>query len=391
MFRKVVVWLLLVCLIQRASPKTTARTKKEILDQILPKDESDVLIAPANKTVVEVSMYILDFALGNDDGTEATITFYIRQTWKDNRLKYPNSGLFKFIGINSDDVIWTPDVFFSNQKKGYDFNIVRPNVFVKIFPDGTVFWSKKISVTTVCPVDFKRFPFDKQECSFHIESYGSNVDDIVLKWRNQSAVEISSSIQIPLFQLEKLVSASGITQFSTGEYSFLGVHLYTSRSLTHYVYQIYLPSVVLVVLSWLPFWMKKRMLIGRLLLCVGLLLTFITTINYSMRKPKSSQITSIQLFIAMCFAFLTTSLIETVLVHILSKDDDKIKECSESGDVMIVPRRTHILDLGSRLVVPAAYVLICTVYFATAGALADNAIPIPGNKTDEIILNKCLM
>lgn len=68
----------------------------------------------------------------------------LRQMWKDDRLNYDNiKGQIKQITINDPSLIWTPDIFFTNEKKGHKYDITLPNVFVRISPDGSVLCSRK--------------------------------------------------------------------------------------------------------------------------------------------------------------------------------------------------------------------------------------------------------
>jgi len=34
-----------------------------------------------------------------------------------------------------------PDLFFSNEKEGHFHNIIMPNVYIRIFPNGSVLYS----------------------------------------------------------------------------------------------------------------------------------------------------------------------------------------------------------------------------------------------------------
>lgn len=37
--------------------------------------------------------------------------------------------------------VWMPDTFFRNEKEGRFHNILVPNVYIRIFPDGYVLYS----------------------------------------------------------------------------------------------------------------------------------------------------------------------------------------------------------------------------------------------------------
>ena len=48
--------------------------------------------------------------------------------------------------MTDPDKVWMPDTFFQNEKTGHFHNIIVPNVYVRIFPDGKVLYS----IRSVC-------------------------------------------------------------------------------------------------------------------------------------------------------------------------------------------------------------------------------------------------
>jgi hypothetical protein len=63
-----------------------------------------------------------------------------------------------------------PDLFFSNEKEGHFHNIIMPNVYIRIFPYGSVLYSIRISLTLACPMNLKLYPLDRQVCSLRMAS-----------------------------------------------------------------------------------------------------------------------------------------------------------------------------------------------------------------------------
>ena len=75
---------------------------------------------------------------------------YMRQKWKDARLKhkYKKNGKAKKLRLpaSSTSKIWLVDLFFSNEKSSYFHNIMVPNQYITIDQDGTVFYSARFLV-----------------------------------------------------------------------------------------------------------------------------------------------------------------------------------------------------------------------------------------------------
>lgn len=96
------------------------------------------------------------------------ITF--RQLWKDERLKFSNLNNFPYITLNDRNKFWIPDTFFSEEKAGYFHNIATNNLYLKIFPDGTILYSTRISLRLSCPMNLYNFPMDQQICTLRLAS-----------------------------------------------------------------------------------------------------------------------------------------------------------------------------------------------------------------------------
>ena len=43
--------------------------------------------------------------------------------------------------MTDPDKVWMPDTFFQNEKTGHFHNIIVPNVYIRIYPDGKVLYS----------------------------------------------------------------------------------------------------------------------------------------------------------------------------------------------------------------------------------------------------------
>lgn len=50
-------------------------------------------------------------------------------------------GKMKYLTLTDPEKVWMPDLFFSNEREGHFHNIIVPNVYVRIFPNGKVLYS----------------------------------------------------------------------------------------------------------------------------------------------------------------------------------------------------------------------------------------------------------
>jgi len=79
---------------------------------------------------------------------EYSTQFTFREEWYDTRLAYekldPKDGtthLPPFVILAHGQLIWMPDTFFQNEKEARKHDIDKPNVLIRIYPDGKILYS----------------------------------------------------------------------------------------------------------------------------------------------------------------------------------------------------------------------------------------------------------
>ena len=48
--------------------------------------------------------------------------------------------------------VWMPDTFFRNEKDGKFHDIIQPNLYVRVFPDGDILYSIRLQTFILCMV-----------------------------------------------------------------------------------------------------------------------------------------------------------------------------------------------------------------------------------------------
>ena len=111
---------------------------------------------------------------------------------------------------------------------------------------------------------------------FQIASYGYTTDDITYKWDTADPVQLAKSLNLPRFNIEKYSSSYCNVKTNTGEYSCLSVDLVFKRQFSYYLITIYVPGCMLVIVSWVNFWLDPKAVPARVALGVTTLLTMST-------------------------------------------------------------------------------------------------------------------
>ncbi|KAG2456027.1 GBRA1 protein, partial [Polypterus senegalus] len=283
---------------------TTVFTK--ILDSLL--DGYDNRLRPGlgeRVTEVKTDIFVTSFGPVSDHDMEYTIDVFFRQSWKDERLKF--TGPMTVLRLNNlmASKIWTPDTFFHNGKKSVAHNMTMPNKLLRITEDGTLLYTMSIS-----NVNF-----------LFLDAYTRA--EVVYEWTRgaaQSVVVAEDGSRLNQYDLLGQTVDSGIVQSSTGEYVVMTTHFHLKRKIGYFVIQTYLPCIMTVILSQVSFWLNRESVPARTVFGVTTVLTM-TTLSISARNslPKVAYATAMDWFIAVCYAFVFSALIEFATVNYFTK------------------------------------------------------------------------
>lgn len=97
-------------------------------------------------------------------------------------------------------------------------------------------------------------------------------------------------------------------------------HFHLKRKIGYFVIQTYLPCIMTVILSQVSFWLNRESVPARTVFGVTTVLTM-TTLSISARNslPKVAYATAMDWFIAVCYAFVFSALIEFATVNYFTK------------------------------------------------------------------------
>ncbi|CAI4232127.1 unnamed protein product [Auanema sp. JU1783] len=301
----------------------------QVLDRLTNRTIYDKRLRPryGDKPVdVGITIHVSSISAVSEVDMDFTLDFYMRQTWQDPRLAFgdlrigssdkPITSLT--VGVDYLDKLWKPDTFFPNEKKSFFHVATTHNSFLRIDADGTVYTSQRLTVTATCPMKLQLFPMDSQRCKLEIESYGYSILDIIYVFGQEGVGR--AEFELPQFVLVDVKNTNITQKLSSGEYSRLVSYFFFKRNIGFYLIQIYLPSILIVVISWVSFWLSRDATPARVALGVTTVLTMttlMTTTNSSM--PKVSYVKSIDIFLGVCFMMVFCTLLEYAAVGYISK------------------------------------------------------------------------
>ena len=149
---------------------------------------------------------------------------------------------------------------------------------------------------------------------------GWTTDDLVYKWKTDDPVQMVKDLNLPRFKLEKYFTGDCNTKTNTGEYSCLKVQLVFKREFSYYLITIYVPSCMLVIVSWVSFWLDSKSVPARVSLGVTTLLTMSTqTAGVNRSLPPVAYIKAIDVWSGMCVLCVFSALLEFAFVNYASR------------------------------------------------------------------------
>ncbi|GMR57117.1 hypothetical protein PMAYCL1PPCAC_27312, partial [Pristionchus mayeri] len=253
---------------------------------------------------------------------------YFRQTWTDDRLRFiaPRDSM-RVLSLSTAmlDRIWKPDVYFWNDAGSYVHTQTVPNRLVRLFDDGTVLFSMRLTVKAKCRMQLIRYPLDRQACRLVIGSFAYPVDELNLHWKvtnSNSGVQIDdvAFTELPQFSVSgfEIINTTNIQRDLN--YSALEVRFMLDRHFGYFLMNFYLPCTLIVMLCWVAFWINREATQER----IGLVITNVLTMMFmsldsKADSPKTDYPTALDVYICICLCFLFLCMVEFTIVHYFTK------------------------------------------------------------------------
>eukprot|EP00062_Callorhinchus_milii_P001831 gi/632937409/ref/XP_007899540.1/ PREDICTED: gamma-aminobutyric acid receptor subunit rho-3 isoform X2 [Callorhinchus milii] len=369
----------------KRSDSTKAHLTKS--EQLLRIDDHDFSMrpgfgGPAVPVGIDVQIESIDSISEVD--MDFTMTLYLRHYWKDERLTFPSSNnrSMTFDGRLAKK-IWIPDVFFVHSKRSFIHDTTMENVMLRVYPNGNILYSLRITVTSMCSMDFSRFPLDTQNCSLELESYAYNEKDLMLFWKNgNKSLTTDDQILLSQFFIKEFRASNGLALYSsTGWYNRLFINFILRRHIFFFLLQTYFPTMLMVMLSWVSFWIDRRAVPAR----VSLAVNYLTTVEERKRMkhrekfPESFSLNQTQnMAFDGCYhdsqvdlsdygeSHLNVSNVETrertPCANLGGQSLRRTKSMKENV-IEIIIKSNHAIDSYSRILFPAAFIVFNVIYW----------------------------
>nr|XP_008512667.1 PREDICTED: glycine receptor subunit beta [Equus przewalskii] len=287
--------------------RVPANSTSNILNRLLV--SYDPRIRPNFKGIpvdVVVNIFINSFGSIQETTMDYRVNIFLRQKWNDPRLKLPSD----FRGSDALTVdptmykcLWKPDLFFANEKSANFHDVTQENILLFIFRDGDVLVSMRLSITLSCPLDLTLFPMDTQRCKMQLESFGYTTDDLRFIWQSGDPVQLEK-IALPQFDIKKEdIEYGNCTKYYKGT-----------------------GSLLIVVLSWLSFWINPDASAARVPLGIFSVLSLASECTtLAAELPKVSYVKALDVWLIACLLFGFASLVEYAVVQVMLNNPKRVE------------------------------------------------------------------
>ncbi|XP_042239119.1 glycine receptor subunit alpha-2-like [Homarus americanus] len=309
---------------------TRGRTKRSPL----PKGVRPSLEA-LEPTTVGIQMFINSFGSLNAANMDYSIDVFLRQYWNDHRLMFNNTRAHFTITdpimqakiflpklLHTIPVLLAPHCYdgvaqrLTTPAPHSDDDATNMKVVLVM---GLPCPRLLVTLTLACSMEFEHYPFDAQECGTSISSYANTEDVILYDWVKERPIDLPDELEIAQFDLMATNTEDDTQVFVTGNFSALRVNFKLRRQNGYHVLQTYVPTILIVSISWVSFWLDPNAVPGRVSLGVTTLLT-LTTLASGIRAqlPPVSYVKAIDVWIGMCMIMVFGALLEFTFVNWLA-------------------------------------------------------------------------
>ena len=296
------------------------------------------------KRDVEVKMILLDVDEVDNVKQSFTANLILVLSWQDESLTHEGA---EPISKPLAD-IWHPGIQILNQQR---IVATFPKA-VEVYPDGTVVYRQRYWGGFSQPLKLDSFPFDSQSLTITLANVGIGMQSARLIPSADSGV--SAQLLIPdwgvtgwNFETSEL-SAEGLAAQVQGMVFSLDV----KRDTNYFKYKVIFPLILIVMMSWMVFWIDPSLVASQISVSVTAMLTMIAY-RFALAGliPRLPFLTTLDLFVLVSTLAVFISMLEVLFTAHLATNDQL--------------KKARRIDRHARWVLPLIFVILAsdTLYF----------------------------
>ncbi|OXA44653.1 glycine receptor subunit alphaZ1 [Folsomia candida] len=246
--------------------------------------------------------------------------------------------------------IWKPDIFIEEMESVESTSILTKLVNLRflvknpVMP-GAITFEARQTFKVRCDMNFEYYPADIQVCPMNIRSYSYTQEQLFVLWNPSQSVFLDQTedsnydFQVsdvePGGRLYEMFTKSQAPCCQHRNYSTLSFNLQMRRNINYHFVQTCLPSILLILITWLCFLLPPDMVEVRIGISMTTLLT-LTAMFGAVREqsPQVSYTMAIDIWMVFCMFLLFLALVLFTFIYWLRRKsrEDAEKENSAKLD-----------------------------------------------------------
>uniref|UniRef100_A0A9J7YY29 5-hydroxytryptamine receptor 3A n=1 Tax=Cyprinus carpio carpio TaxID=630221 RepID=A0A9J7YY29_CYPCA len=243
--------------------------------------------------------------------------------------------------------LWTPDIIVYD----VDDDVSQACPYVYVNHTGHIRYDRMLRLVSACNLQIFSFPFDIQNCSFTFGSYMHTIKDVrVSPALSFKEMTVNSKRYLQAsgeWELVDILGDTNILKFGIDEWDIITFWVVIKRRPILYVVNLIIPSSFLMIIDILSFYLPPHS-VDRSSFKMTLILgyTVFLLIMNDLLPSTANGTPLIGIYFSVCLAFMTISLLETVLITcVLHHNSMKYRE---------VPHWVQVLTLNAWFFCPLA-------------------------------------
>ena len=227
-------------------------------------------------------------------------------------------------------------------------------------------------------MNFENYPLDQQNCPFRVLSYFSTDNTVSCTSEFTYSDKTQRKLQYSIL-INPLPEAQTTLIGPFGNFSACGFSVSLVRKRSQTFCQVYLTSILFVIVSWVSFLIRPEVVPGRIGLLVTIFLVLVNIFDGAKSvAPVSENLNAIDLYILFCIVLVFFALIEYAFV--LSKEKlnlarvesvknilDEVPTSTNNAKANIMPQKCVLkmqLDTLALIVFPILFISFNMIYWA---------------------------
>ena len=275
--------------------------------------------AESGPTKVSIGVWLTD-VLGIDSASDGfRANFVVGARWRDPRLVHNQPGVMRY---NLED-IWHPDLIVVNATGTVSRSLPQ---IVEVAGDGTVTYRQRIGGSFAQPLDLRSFPFD--HATFRIQAICVDQapteihfvpSELMVAAGYPDGVGIAKKLTLQDWRVTGFTANALPYEIAPGvEYAGYAFEFRAERLKQHYVIKVIIPLLLIVMMSWLVFWIDPSMGGEQISVAITSMLTLIAyRFAVGSEVPRLPYLTDLDAFILVSSMLVFLALVEVVITSML--------------------------------------------------------------------------